>query len=1014
MFPYTDLESWAEATGEDGRTDAHRQREASAAALLLRYRRDDVLRQAVFVGSESLANALDTYDDLAPNKRERAERALVRYFSRACGRSTPYGLFAGVSLGTFAAGTDLRVGRREDARVLFEVDVPVIRTIVRRIEDVAAVRRSLRYQLNTTLYHAGDRYRYLMGAEAGENELVGIESSAEFETVLASARNHACFGDIVGSLEATGIPRDAAVGYVDEIIRAEILVSELAPALTGQSPIRRLAEQLSVLEGSSQFAKLAEIPALLEHGIGDGVETLVSKVRAAHNIVASYAPLPEEGVLHGELLREPVRATLGSAVTSEVRRAVETLTRISSRVPDPFIPFVRRFEDRYGDAFVPLPTVLDPDVGMGWEPPDPRAFAKIEQEDFARSAPTLHGLVDRAVRHRLREIELDERILASLEGRRGADPPSSSAANVSLWARSGSALARGDFRVVIGSVVGPSGARQLGRHGLAHPAIAQLLTDHLREEEDLSPTSTFAEVVFAHDGRAANVSLRPSYRPYEIPYLGTSGLPPGAQIPISELLVGVRAQQVVLWSERLNRRVLPRMSSAHNYHFIGPPIYRFLCGLQDQSTAWSLAWSWSSLEGSPFLPRIRTGRAILAKARWSVDGATLRNALGRGPDALYAWCASWRAAMDVPRWVTYNDASGPIPVDLGNALMVESIVSLAARQPSAIFTEFAPDDNLLMVTGEDGRYAHEMLIPLSRSASVAAPVIPHPVRVIRRCTPGSGWTFVNAYAAPTAIDRILLDVLPRSLAELAAGGALRGWFFVRYSEPEWHLRWRIHANSPEQSTFVIAKVRAALDPLVDNGTVWRWQLDTYVPELARYGGPEGIAAAESVFHGDSSAVVAALSSVQTSDDERLLATVVGADALLADLGLGVRERLDLVGLHGRPFDRTSRLDAQRVGREVYGRARAQLQTQLGRSPDEPSSWAYWDVRSRAIRPFISTLVALRERHLLTTSWDALAGSFLHMHVNRMARQDHAVVELVVRDVLRRAYDEALRRNGRVL
>src|SRR5256884_9919165 len=88
----------------------------------------------------------------------------------------------------------------------------------------------------------------------------------------------------------------------------------------------------------------------------------------------------------------------------------------------------------------------------------------------------------------------------------------------------------------------------------------QLVRSHLTAEEAVHPERAFAEVVHLPEGRVGNILSRPVLRGYEIPYLGRSGAPAARQLPLSDLLVSVQGERIVLRSRRLGRDVIPRVS----------------------------------------------------------------------------------------------------------------------------------------------------------------------------------------------------------------------------------------------------------------------------------------------------------------------------------------------------------------------------------------------------------------------------------------------------------------------
>src|SRR5260370_12938283 len=255
-------------------------------------------------------------------------------------------------------------------------------------------------------------------------------------------------------------------------------------------------------------------------------------------------------------------------------------------------------------------------------------------------------------------------------------------------------MVQGDFRVCLFGCGGPSGARLLGRFCQADPRLHQLVEEHLRAEEALAPETIFAEVVRLPEGRIGNVLCRPVLRAYEIPYLGRSGAPLAQQIPITDLLVSVPNGRVVLRSARLGKRVLPRLTTAHNYGWRALRLYKFLCALQDQESAACLAWDWGSLAAAAYLPRVVAGRLGLARARWRVPRAELR-ALGQARGAArFQLLQDWRQRRELPRRVLLTAGDNDLLIDLDNVLSVDAFAETIKERDVAVLLEPfpAPDE----------------------------------------------------------------------------------------------------------------------------------------------------------------------------------------------------------------------------------------------------------------------------------------------------------------------------------
>ncbi len=268
-----------------------------------------------------------------------------------------------------------------------------------------------------------------------------------------------------------------------------------------------------------------------------------------------------------------------------------------------------------------------------------------------------------------------------------------------LVAPSQAALDAGDFQVVFEGASGPSGARLLGRFCHADPALHAAVAQYLQAEAALEPDAIFAEIVHLPEGRVGNVICRPVLRGYEIPFLGQSGTRPDQQIPLTDLYVSVVNGEVMLHSQRLQRRIIPRLSTAHNFAWRSLSVYKFLCSLQHQGVVAGLGWDWGVLESTAFLPRVTSGRVVLARARWLVMQEEIRPFSKAQGAALYQAVQTWRGQRQLPRLVLLADADNQLPVDLDNMLSIESFIDVVKNRPQFTLVEMLPGPDQLCAAG---------------------------------------------------------------------------------------------------------------------------------------------------------------------------------------------------------------------------------------------------------------------------------------------------------------------------
>ncbi|HEY0782667.1 MAG TPA: lantibiotic dehydratase, partial [Thermoanaerobaculia bacterium] len=739
---------------------------------------------------------------------------------------------------------------------------------------------------------------------------------------------------------------------------------------------------------------------------------------------------------------------VGAAVVEEICRAVALMRRLVQKPPDPFERFRKDFSDRYGDGReVPLIEVLDEEIGIGFERsggagaeaspllrglalPSPAADPTTP---WTQKQAFLLSRLSRALAAGEEEIALTDDEVAKIAPAPAAGTAENAIADAfqvmaTIASPSREAIARGEFQVLVSNASGPSGARLLGRFCHADPALTREVEAHLRAEEALRPDALFLEIVHLPQGRIGNILSRPVLRDYELAYLGRSGAAVANQLPITDLLVSIVGSRVVLRSARLGREVIPRLTSAHNYSTRSLGVYRFLCTLQSQGVLGGVAWNWGALDGAPFLPRLTYGRIVLHRAAWWMTGDEIKALKPLTGTARFAAVRQWRKRRRLPRLVLLADGDNELLVDLENALSVDTFLDVVEDRDRARLHELFPGPDELPATGPEGRFVHEILIPFVRRPQETLerrPAAPRPTAaaathpsVRRSFPPGSEWLYAKLYTGTSTADGVLNEVIAPVVAA-TVGSAADSWFFIRYGDPEWHLRVRFHGDPTALQTTVLPALAAAAAPLLDDGRLWKVQLDTYEREIERYGGPRGIELSERLFMADSEAVVTVLSMLDGDEgaDARWRLALYGADQLLGDLGLDAAAKLAVMGelrtSFAQEFAGGSDLKGIRVQLDQRLRGeRKSLDTLLYASDAEHPLAPGLEVfthRSQRQAPIIAELAAREKAGELTLPILQIAPSYVHMFVNRIIRSAGRAHEMVIYDFLYQLYQSRLAR-----
>jgi thiopeptide-type bacteriocin biosynthesis protein len=1048
LLPFSEFTAWGDGLQAAAHVDnAERLGDAVARdRLRLRQRLMRILarpdfREAVFLASPSLDGAIDVWRS-APNTRpaRSAERSLVSYFSRATGRSTPFGLLAGCTTGTIGGRTRLQLEGRERYRRHSRLDMELLWSLAETIERDPRLRGSLVYRPNTSLYDSGQRLLYAEAAEEHGRRtyrLVAIDKTPYLTATLARSSGGERLDVLAAALVDGDITPADAEQYLDELVDHQILCADVRPQLTGAAPTATL---IRTLASCAQTAPLAErlddarrrLAALDREALGASPDRYRAVARALDGLPVS----PElSRLVQVDLTKRAKALSLAPHVVAEIVRGVRALHAFTrARPPVALSRFREEFVRRYDGREVPLVEALDEDNGIGFERSTAAGaeaahlLAGLQLNEgrdqsavwTGRDALLLDKLTD-ALGCGSREIAIDAAELPR-ESRVDVPPlPDAFEAVVSLAATSEEAVDRGDFRVVVQSASGPPGARLFGRFCHLDGSLRRFVGEHLRAEEANRPDCVFAEIVHLPEGRAGNILSRPVLRAYEIPYLGHSGAPADRQIRAGDLVVSVRGDRIVLRSRRLGREVIPRLTTAHNHAWRSLGLYRFLCTLQHQGVVPGLVWDWGPLGQVRFLPRVVSGRAVLSKARWNLDAGELA-AFGEGDEReRFAAVHALRADRGIPRYVALVDGESELPADLENVLSIDALAHHLERRSSAALVELLPGPDGMCASGPEGAFAHQIVMPFVRSPAATWPTPPRSVAagsVPRRFPPGSDWLYVKLFTGTSTAERVL-DAAARVVqASLRAKIADR-WFFIRYGDPDWHLRLRVHGDRERLLHEVLPALNAIAHRLVDAGHVWRVELDTYERELERYGGGQAIELAERIFHADSDAVLAILRAVHGDRGAglRWRAALAGIDVLLEDFGFTVEHKRAIARRardgYGSEFG-AGRAFQRQLSRR-YRDERAGLEAVLDRASSGPPAFRpivdALRARSAAIAPLVGELRKLADDDRLSAPLDEIAMSLAHMHVNRILRSAPRVQELVLYELLDRLYTSQAARDG---
>ncbi len=848
-------------------------------AWLGQVRGHHVLGPAISDASPTLAQRIDRICREGSSGRDlvRVVRSCARYVLRAQSRAAPFGLFAGVTTTRFASTASGNIGERH--RPVGRVSAAWLRAAVDQVESCEPeFTARLLVTVNTLAVVRGERilveHQPDPGADRGRRSTLRLTAPAR--VALEAARTPLSRAEVENALNTAFPGRDeAAHALVDTLLRHRVLVSCLHPPMDTPDPLGHLiaaardcgadkhphvSTVLSWLEAARQ--------GLRDHDAAPGTTARAAAMDQARTAMAKVAPVDAPTWVD---LRLKGDLHLPRTVAWQIQEAAHVLACLSPiRQGSPaWADYHRRFCERYGSgAVVPVVEVTDPDRGLGFPAgfhgsrlPVPAAEALSERD------AVLLGLAQRATLDGTGEVMLDDALLDRL----GATWPGTvwphTELRVRVHATSRDALDTGDFRVVVAGVSRGAGTT-VGRFLDLLPSPGRnALSDLYRHLPTLRQDAVLAQLTCpAASARGDQVSRTPAVLPTRLA-LGQHHPADARALGLDGLAVTADPHHLHLVTRRDLRPVEPVVLSAIEFTRAAHPLLRFLAELPWSRTTVAVPFSWGAATHLPVLPRVRWQQCVLAPTRWRLDAHTLP-----GPRAPWReWVEGlrrWRTTYQVPAKVEAGENDQRLLLDLDLPAHQDLVRADLASTGRVFLREASTDADLAWIGGR----AHEVVATLTADQKPISvrlrPGSAHPRAGEHLPGATAGWCSVKLYGHPDHATGLITGELPR----LAAAGPLT-WWFLRYQDPDPHLRLRVRINDPGQLTAVHAWTR----DLRDRGLVAAIVHDTYTPESGRFGPGTAMKAAETLFVADSRAVAAQLSTDRSQSGARVWAAVSMVD-----------------------------------------------------------------------------------------------------------------------------------------
>lgn len=986
--------------------------------------------EALFVASPSLWERARSWIE-RPQDNPGVAVSIGKYIQRMSSRATPFGLFATtMTVRVNQPGSPLRAPFERELMRSVKVDSQLAAKLCAVACRDEARLRLLRVYPNDTLQVQGGTARYIAfdytDVGVRKYRLAEIDWNPFLKEVLDIAREGLTLGSLVERVASefeTDVDKGHLTGLMTALFEQQILTVDYLLRLTAGDVFENLVNELypNPIDRTGRIGSITGKLADLNRRQARVSPEKYQAIRDDFSILGVDHPIQTAFHVEQHALLEDTIA-VPTDIADRIHDGVNLYLRMTS-TRSILDDFREEFVDRFGDSEVPLLVALDEATGIAFNPHSGERPSIVRGIMFAaadagrrqpRENPESCGALCRFLQDGMRTgsgnyIELSAEVIERV-AMSNASPFSSpsSLAWCSLWGDESSSIVeiRPRFTAQPGRILG----RFTSNDEFLHVELRDLLR-RVDPEGEIA-----AEIVHLPQDRLGNIACRENLSDYEVG-IRTGTNPLATALPLNDLMVSVIANRVRIRSASLGAFVSLRMSNAHNYS--SPEclsIYQFLNALANEGQiSQSLVSPRAAFPEWRCTPGLTYKGLIIERPTWLLDEQDLLVLRDHASAERHSLIQRWRLEYGWPRWVAIASTDNVLPVDLDCAWMVRAFANELRRMKTATLTDVFPLGLRPYVQGSDGRYSNELLVPITRGASLRSQVAPYSGsdRSIARFSPevkravGSDWIHFQVYVQPSLQNRTLRTIHNRLSARLAQEGIT--WFYVRYRDKRGsHLRIRLHSPWGQLISSALTEFATTLSALEADGLISDFSLGSYVREVTRYGGHQALRVCEEIFCRDSQVCLSFIDRVDDGYDYSV-AGILAAEQMLVSLGLvSADQQLEFATRAAADFGREFGfgINAHRAIGRRYKELLPEYLTvsaQATASPVTCFSVCNDELMAKWLQ-IESIVVDLSKRYEIR--W-----SLVHMRLNRMLDRAQRNQEAVIWDILRRILERKKHLSG---
>lgn len=952
-------------------------------------------REGVYIASQELYSE---WEKAVKNDTltESLAFSILKYYIRAFSSAVPFGLFSSHGIHTN--------DKTEQGRYTY-LDTVILYAFLRKINKEDMIRKS-QLRLNDTIYEVGDQYRYIESIVTSGNisyNISSIDRDDLFEMILSNFGNRSFnyeeFRDFIfENIDHEG--EESVYNYLVQLFDNKIIISNVNVTLNKDEALDVFITFLKKADTQVPFYQsLIRIKNILEQ-INENVFnedfSLYELIYA--ELDSLEIPYDKSKTLCTNYIRT-AHLNLPENINEKLADTVDILSEITkkSRKLKVLEDFKLEFYKKYEEREISILELFDNDIGLLYgkkvadiegysDLVDDVKFAAIKDIKTALDNDAVTGFWERLLSGKSSAVDLKNQDLSAF-GKKVTQRGSYSLLTT---------LA--DGKVIIKTAGGSSAMNLLARFSKGDQNVLNAC-NQIIERENIHPEEVLpCEIHYISDIRAGNIMVKNVQRPYEINILSNGA--DGENIPLNDIYVKILNNKFLLFSKQKRKQIIPFFSTAFNYGNNPLPVMKFLGDLQYEYRPNGLDIDFGDLKPDrvPHTPRITYGNDIvLYRETWNI----FSEKVSKNAKPQISELTKYIEETNIPQYVvlvSYNEDR--MILNTKNVFCLQLIMNEIIKSGKAQLREFIGDIQ------EDG-FFNEVLFSVENPEREKSNVFYPPLEKIlfneteqdvkRTFALGDEWIYAKIYTSIYASDKLVKEIFPK----IAEHEYVSKWFYIRYTDPEYHLRLRVQINDLSKISNVLQTINEELAPLIESKLVWKVEFGNYVRELERYAF-KNIEDSETLFHHDSVFVSKLLKEFEHIDTSIWPYVLKSVDQLYDRFGFSLEERHTQIK---HLFDRFWReFGEEKYYKKVIDTKFRDLKADIMNivlNDNVPESISYiFNYRKKSLEKISFS-------HLERPYPSGVVDSYIHMNINRIVKIKPRHHELILYGLLEKYYRMAI-------